>query len=296
MPETTGLLLGLSAALAWGATDVMGTLAGRRIGSLRTTAISDLVSLAVLAALFGVTGSRLPADPAVALGALGIGTIAGIAYLAFYTALQHGPLSVVSPVVSLYGGVTVVMSVVLLGEALTAGQAVGAIVATVGVVLVGVYFERDWRRTRLVGRGVAFGLVSLVAFAFVTVGVSGPIRTAGWLPILFLSRIGNVSLVLVFLGLRSVRPPPPAGSPEAGALTRVATGQATLTGLLDVVGSVAWGVGLATAPTWLVGLASSFGPVVAVWAGVFVLGERPRVLQWTGLGLVLVSVFLLGLG
>jgi len=296
MPETTGLLLGLSAALAWGVTDVLGTLAGRRIGSLRTTAISDLVSLAVLAALFVATGSRLPDDPAVALGALGIGAVAGVAYLAFYTALRHGPLSVVSPVVSLYGGLTVVLSVLLLGEQLSAGQAVGAIVATVGVALVGIYFERDWRRTRLVGPGVAFGLVALVAFAFVTVGMSGPIRAAGWLPILLLSRIGNTTLVLLILGLRSLRPPPPAGSPEAGALTRVAAGQASLTGLLDVVGSAAWAVGLAIAPTWLVGLASSFGPVVAVWAGVFVLGERPRALQWAGFGLVAASVVLLGLG
>jgi transporter family protein len=296
MPETTGLLLGLSAALAWGVTDLVGTLAGRRIGSLRTTAISDLVSLAVLAVLFFAAGARLPDDPVVALGALGIGTVAGIAYLAFYTALRHGPLSVVTPVVSLYGGLTVVLSVVLLGEGLTAGQAVGAIVATVGVAFVGIYFERDWRRTRLVGPGVAFGLIALVAFAFVTVGLSGPIRAAGWLPVLLLSRIGNTTLVLVILGLRWVRPAPPAGSPEAAAPSRVGVGQASLTGLLDIVGSVAWAVGLAIAPTWLVGLSSSFGPVVAVWAGVAVLGERPRALQWAGLGLVAGSVVLLGLG
>ena len=341
MSETTGLILGLSAALAWGVTDLVGTLAARRIGSLRTTAIADMASLVVLAVLFVTNGARLPDDPSVALTALGIGCLAGVAYLAFYTALQFGPLSVVSPVVSLYGGLTVILSILLLGERLSIGQVVGAIVATSGVAFVGVHFERDWRRTRLVGPGVAFGLVCLVAFAFVTVGLAGPIRAAGWLPVLLLSRIGNTILVLVILGLRSLRAASPvralesapiaavtraAGSPElallagvaprassAGSvpltevglsavvpesapLTRVALGQASATGVLDVVGSTAWAIGLAIAPTWLVGLSSSFGPVVAVWAGVVVLGERPRALQWAGLGLVAVGIVLLALG
>ena len=296
MPEPTGLLLGLSAAFVWGVADLVGTLAGRRIGSLRTTAIADLASLAVLAVLFAATGARLPDDPAISMGALAIGALAGLAYLAFYTALRHGPLSVVSPVVSLYGGLTVVLAVIIQGEQLTAAQAIGAIVATAGVALVGVQFERDWRRTRLVGPGVAFGLVSLVAFAVVTVGLSGPIRLAGWLPVLLLSRVGNTGLILVMLGLRPLAPVPTPGSPQAAALGRRAVGEASLTGLLDVAGSACWAVGLAIASTWLIGLTSSFGPVVAVVAGVAVLGERPRALQWVGLGLVAVSVVLIGLG
>jgi drug/metabolite transporter (DMT)-like permease len=296
MPETTGLLLGLFASLAWGLTDLAGALAGRRIGSLRTTAIADLASLVILAALFVAAGEHLPDDPSVALVSLGVGCLAGIAYLAFYTALQLGPLSVVSPVMSVYGGLTVVLAVLLLGEQLSAGQAFGALVATAGVALVGVYFERDWRRTRLVGPGVVFGLVALVAFALVTVGLSGPIRAVGWLPALLLSRSGNTALILVLLGLRALRPAPPAGSAESAPLHRPAVAQATLAGVLDVVASAAWGFGLAIAPTWLVGLSSSFGPVVAVLGGVVMLGERPRALQWAGLGLVAASVVLLALG
>ncbi|MCU0483302.1 MAG: DMT family transporter [Chloroflexi bacterium] len=296
MPETSGLLLGLSAALAWGVTDIVGTLAGRRIGSLRTTAIADLASLAILATLCAATGARLPDDPVLVLTALAVGCLAGLAYLAFYTALQLGPLSVVSPVVSLYGGLTVVLSVLLLGERLSAGQGIGALVATAGVALVGVKFERDWRQTRLVGPGVAFGLVSLVAFAVVTVGLAGPMRAAGWLPILLLSRAGNTALVLAIVGYRSLRAAPPAGTPEAAPVTRLALGQAAATGMLDVVGSAAWGFGLVIASTWLVGLASSFGPVVAVLGGVAMFGERLRPLQWAGLGLVALSVILLGLG
>lgn len=296
MSATTGLLLGLFASLGWGVTDLAGALAGRRIGSLRTTAIADVASLAILAALFATTGARLPDDPSVVLVSLGVGCLAGIAYLAFYTALQLGPLSVVSPVMSIYGGLTVVLSVLLLGEQLSTGQAIGALVATAGVALVGVQFERDWRRTRLVGPGVIFGLIALVTFALVTVGLAGPIRAAGWLPPLLLSRTGNTVLIFVLLGLRALRAAPPVGTPESAPLHRSAVGQATAAGVLDVIASAAWAFGLAIAPTWLVGLSSSFGPVVAVLGGVMMLGERPRALQWAGLGLVAASVVLLALG
>lgn len=301
MSATTGLILGLFASLGWGVTDLAGALAGRRIGSLRTTAIADVASLVILGALFVATGSTLPGDPAVALLSLGVGCLAGIAYLAFYTALQLGPLSVVSPVMSVYGGLTVVLSVLLLGEQLSTGQAAGAAVATAGVALIGIYFERDWRRTRIVGPGVVFGLIALVAFALVTVGLAGPIRAAGWLPPLLLSRTGNTALILVLLGARAVRvrrprPGPSPESPESAPIHRLALGQATAAGVLDVVASALWAIGLAIAPTWLVGLSSSFGPVVAVLGGVVMLGERPRALQWAGLGLVAASVVLLALG
>jgi len=323
MSATTGLLLGLFASLGWGVTDLAGALAGRRIGSLWTTAIADVASLAILAALFVASGSRLPDDPVDTLVSLGVGCLAGIAYLAFYTALKLGPLSVVSPVMSVYGGLTVVLSVLLLGEQLSTVQAIGALVATAGVAFVGVQFERDWRRTRLVGPGVVFGLIALVTFALVTVGLAGPIRAAGWLPPLLLSRTANTVLIFVLLGVRALHtawpparapqradsdarapeladPPELAGPPvrarNSAAATRLAVGQATAAGLLDVVASAAWAIGLAIAPTWLVGLSSSFGPVVAVLAGVVMLGERPRALQWAGLGLVAVSVALLALG
>jgi drug/metabolite transporter (DMT)-like permease len=40
------------------------------------------------------------------------------------------------------------------------------------------------------------------------------------------------------------------------------------------------------AETWLVGLTSSFGPVVAVLVAVAAMGERLRPIQWLGLALL----------
>ena len=54
-------------------------------------------------------------------------------------------------------------------------------------------------------------------------------------------------------------------------------------------------IGLETAPTWLVGLASSFGPAVTIIAAVAFLGERLKPIQWVGLGGILVGMIAIGL-
>ena len=296
MHDLAGVLLGLTAALVWGTTDVVATLASRRVGSLAATAGMVLTSVVALALLVLVTGTRLPEDPSVTVTALASGAISALAYLAFFTALRHGPITVVSPVVSLYGGLTVVLSIQLLGEQLAPLQAVGVVVATSGVVLAAVAFDQGIRSARPVGPGVAYALIALVAFAAVTILLSGPIRAAGWLPIMLLSRIANTSVAWMILGATLVVHRRAAAASPRWRLDRRAAGLVVAAGLLDTAAFVAFAVGLQVSETWLVGITSSFGPVVAVAVGVLMFDERPRRIQWLGLVLVAASIFLIALG
>jgi drug/metabolite transporter (DMT)-like permease len=294
--DLQGLLLGLTAALAWGVTDTAATYASRRIGSMRATAGTLLTSVVVLIALLLASGEPLPDDPAVVVTALACGVLAGVAYLAFFTALRHGPISVVSPVAASYGGLTVVLSVMLLGESLDPAQAVGVVVATSGILLVSIVFDRNLRSARLVGPGVAYAVVALVAFAVVTVTLSGPIRAAGWLPALVLARTANAGTVWLILGASRLHRAPTPASADARPIDRRALGLVVAAGLLDIGGFIAFAIGLEIAPTWLIGITSSFGPVIAVAAGIVLFAERPRPVQWLGLALVATSVFLIALG
>ena len=56
------------------------------------------------------------------------------------------------------------------------------------------------------------------------------------------------------------------------AVDRGRSARPAAAGLLDIVGFVAFAIGLEVAPTWIVGLASSFGPVVAVIVAVASVG------------------------
>jgi transporter family protein len=66
-------------------------------------------------------------------------------------------------------------------------------------------------------------------------------------------------------------------------------------GVCDVAGFATYAMGLAVAPVWLVGLSSSFGPVLAVGYAIWRLGERPHPTQWVGLALIAAGIVVLAL-
>jgi uncharacterized membrane protein len=300
-----GLDYGLIAALCWGSTDVMATIGSRRLGSLPVAAVAQATSLGAALVLAIILGAGLPSDPGALIHSLFFGAVAAGAYVSFFTALRIGPLAVVSPVVAAYGGLTVVLAVLLRGESLSPLQGFGAGLATAGVVLTGIVFDGGWRGTRIVGRGVVFSLVAMLLFTVLTVGLATPIRAAGWLPVVLASRLANaatiglVLAVVVLLAPSRGKPLMAGSTDEAGEVTsgsssrtgpQRALGAAALAGLLDVVGVFAFAIGLEVAPTWIVGLASSFGPVVAVIVAVALWGERLRGSQWVGLAAIVAGL------
>jgi drug/metabolite transporter (DMT)-like permease len=297
-----GLLTGLGAALAWGTMDIASALASRRIGSLRVVAGVQLVGASILVVVALLTSTGLPADPtALALSAL-LGLIGAGAYLSYFTGLRVGPIAVVSGVVAAYGGLTVVLSVVLRGETLTPLQALGASIATIGVILTGIAFEGHWRSTRLAGPGVIFSIVALVLFAMMAITTDVAIGYADWLQVLLVSRIVNATLglvvvaIVVWLAARRAR----AASGDATAKafivpSRRVVATVILAGMLDVAGLAVFAYGISVAPTWLVGLASSFGPAVTIIIAVAFLGERLKGIQWFGLSGVAVGMILIAI-
>jgi len=299
-----GLLAGLGAALAWGTLDIFSAIAGRRIGSLRVTTGIQLIGAAVVVALALAWGTTFPSDPRVIVGGAVVGLAGAGAYLAYFTGLRIGPIAVVSGVVAAYGGLTVVLAVLIRGETLTTVQAVGATLATVGVILTGITFDGTLRGTKFASPGVIFAVVALVLFATMSIGSDIVIDYAGWLQVLLVSRTTNaVVTVIILVGALTVarRLAQPvligeSGRDEGGAGgdTRIIA-LVVLAGILDVLGLVVFMYGLEHAETWLVGLASSFGPAVTIIAAVAFMGERLRRIQWVGLAFVLAGMIAIGL-
>jgi transporter family protein len=280
-----GLLTGLGAALAWGTMDVASALSSRRLGSLNVTAGMQVVGATLLVGVAVVTGTQLPSDPGLLLAATVLGFAGAGAYLAYFTGLRIGPISIVSGMVAAYGGLTVVLAVIFRGETLTLLQAAGAAVATVGVVMTAVAFDGTLRGTRLAGPGVVFAIVALVLFAVMTIGLAATIERGGWLEIIVVSRIVNaiVSVAAVVVVSLSGHPLFRSVVQIDIAATRRVWSVVILAGILDGVGLISYAIGLERAETWLVGLASSFGPAVTIVIAVVFLGERLRPIQWLGL-------------
>jgi drug/metabolite transporter (DMT)-like permease len=298
MPISFGFLAGLGAALSWGTMDVASALASRRLGSLKVTAGIQIVSAVLLVALALGLGTALPSDPLVLAMAGLLGIVGAGAYLTYFTGLRIGPISLVSGVVAAYGGLTVVLAVLVRGESLTSVQALGAAVATLGVVLTAVAFDGGIRGTRLAGPGVIFAVMALLLFALMTVGLAEAIERSGWLEVLVVSRIVNavVSVGAVVI-LTAVAHPRLRAILQVDtiAVARTSWAIVLIAGVLDVAGLIVFAIGLEQAETWLVGLVSSFGPAFTILIAVLFLGERLLRVQWlglagVGLGMVLIAL------
>jgi drug/metabolite transporter (DMT)-like permease len=301
-----GLLTGLGAALSWGTMDVASALASRRVGSLLVTVGVVLVSAIVLFVVTLVSATEIPTDPPTVATAGLLGLIGAGAYFAYFTGLRVGPIAVVSGMVAAYGGLTVVLSVVLRGETLTPIQAFGAAIATVGVILTGVAFEGGLRGTRFAGPGVIF---AIVLFSMMAITTDIALESAGWLQVLLASRVVTAAVSIAIVGIVAL-----IARRRRGRLTDAETDRVTpamaaepewdrrrlvavivLAGILDVLGLISFAIGLETAPTWLVGLASSFGPAVTILVAVAFLGERLKGIQWFGLAGVAVGMVAIAL-
>jgi drug/metabolite transporter (DMT)-like permease len=292
-----GLLTGLGAALSWGTMDIATALASRRIGSLRVTAAVQLICAVFLVGAGLVAGTTLPTDVATLGTATLLGLIGAGAYLAYFNGLRIGPISVVSGMVAAYGGLTVVLSVVFRGESLTIVQALDATVATVGVILTGVAFDGGLRATRFAGPGVGFAVVALVLFALMAITMDVALETADWLQVLVVSRLVIVAVsIAAITGLAVVgRRNPERAVPGSTRPTWRVGAMLVVAGALDASGLIAFAIGLSNAPTWMVGLASSFGPAVTILVAVAVLGERLKPIQWLGLVGVAIGMVAIGL-
>ncbi len=169
--------------------------------------------------------------------------------------------------------------------------------ATVGVILTGVAFDGGLRATRFAGPGVGFAVVALVLFALMAITMDVALETADWLQVLVVSRLVIVAVSVAAIGGLAVagRRNPRRGGPGSTWPTWRVGAMLVVAGALDASGLIAFAIGLSNAPTWMVGLASSFGPAVTILVAVAVLGERLKPIQWLGLVGVAIGMVAIGL-
>jgi drug/metabolite transporter (DMT)-like permease len=282
-----GIALGLAAAFAWGLSDVCATFASRRTSPIRAVVGLHVISTAVLAVAVAATGSFGDIRLEHALAFLGNGVLGAGAYVLFYRALALGPISIVSPIVSGYAAVTVVMAVLVLGERLAGGRLAAVLVLFAGVVLASTDITKLHRveRTELVG--IAMAVVAMVWIGIFLFFVSYYTDELGWLTPIFLGRV----FTLVFLVPLAAR----GHALRLGGGGRVVLGLVAAIAFLDTVGYVAFNFGVENAETSLVATAAAPYALVPIAVGVAFLHERPAPTQWLGVAAVIGGLVLLGL-
>jgi len=276
------ILLGLGAALTYGAADFFGGLSAKRSNEFSVVVCSQVIGSALLLAALPFFLEASFTLEAFAWG-MGSGLGGGLGVLLLYRGLALGRMSVVAPTTGVIAASVPVLAGLLLGERPGALSLIGVVVALIAVVLVSASPDHAGERggysgmREAVGAGVGFG-----GF-FILLSLGG--EDSGLWPLIG-SRAASLGIVtLIALPLdRSLRPAP-------GSLRLIATA-----GILDVAANLlfleATRVGLLS----LVAVLTSMYPGATVVLARFVLHERLHRLQLVGLACAALGVALIAGG
>ncbi|MFZ3216387.1 MAG: DMT family transporter [Candidatus Acidiferrales bacterium] len=308
MSVSLAIVLGVSGAVCWGASDFAARFAARRVGAYRTLFFMQFFGFLALSVYLiwtgafsrGIAPGWHPWAMAVAAGLLNM-----LASLALYHSFEHGALSIVGPVSSSYPALTVALSL-FSGERIHALRGAGLALTLFGVILAATSFAQAstasgatensrpsqhvdhaaHARTHL-SAGVGWALFAALGFGvlfwflgfYVVPAVGSPISV--W--VMRLTALVSLSVAA-------------APARQTLRLPRGAVWWLLLAvGILDTAAFVINNAGLATGQIAVVSvLASLYGAVTVLLAWIF-LRERLEPTQWLGIVLIFAGIVLVSL-
>jgi drug/metabolite transporter (DMT)-like permease len=259
--DPVGIVLGVISALSWGSSDFAGGLASRRIGSLTTATVSQLVGLLALAVVALVAAESRP-DQVEVLWSLAAGVGGAIAISSFYRALAVGEMGVVAPLSGVVGAGVPVIASFALGETVSPLQGIGIACALTAVVVVSI---GSGSRSTAWGT-LPFVIAAGVGFAFFYLSMDRATASSGhlWLPLLMARTSAGAVLVAIATATHGVSVQ--AASRQLPLLV--------LVGLGDLGGSLFFMLANANGPLSIAVVLSSLYPVATALLAWLILRER----------------------
>ena len=276
-----GALLGLLAALAYGASDFVAGVASRRASAIPVAAVTLGVEfLGACVATLLVHGAGPTTSVLIWGGISGIGSAAGT--LALYHGFAVGKISTVATV---SGVLTVVFPAavgVALGNQLSPLSAIGIVAAVPAVGLV------SWTRgSGQNGRsGAVFGVIAGAAFALLFIALDRAGSGSGAWP-LVAGQLVSCAMIAP-LAIRELRK---NGLPAGRALS-----QSALAGILGVIASLSFLIATGYGELVIIAVLTSMYPAATVLLARILLGEKWTRTQIFGLILSALAVVIVATG
>jgi drug/metabolite transporter (DMT)-like permease len=292
----TPLLLGLSIALLWGGADISASLATRHLSSVSTTVLAQGSAFVLLLALTWFTQSddffAFPSWEA-CLTTLGVGIVLGllstVTYLLMYRSLQCGPLSLVSPILSANGALTMIQALCFFQNPLTLASVIGLSVIGTGLGLAtGLARRPAWQQmcTRWWQSGIPWAVLALIGLGELNFGLAAISQVSDWFSLLFWARWFALVFLVVWvlltrLALHPCSTQPPA--PRAWSWSILWTMSAGVSELLGV-----WLYSMSTrqASVALISLVASLSSLFPILVGI--CGFRERLSLTQGIGMLFI--------
>jgi drug/metabolite transporter (DMT)-like permease len=279
------VLLGLFGALAYGSADFAGGLAARRLRPLAVTSLTATIGIAPLLVGLLLLGGRFT------LTALVWGAVAGVSgsvgVLLLYAALAIGPMSVLSPVTSVFSAILPVIVAVVFGTRLSLLAVAAIVIAVLAVVLVSA--SRSASGVRLTLRGLVMAVLAGFGFGGLVLAYDMTSPGDGVAPLVVARVVQALLMVAALLITRKRSAPTLSAGSRIPALSR-RFGLIVITcGILDATANVFIQAALHSNPNPttlpVVSVLNALYPVGTIILASIVLHERLTKVQGAGIGL-----------
>jgi len=269
-----GILLAVFCCLAWGAADFLGGSASSGRPALLVVLLAQAFGLLTAGAAAIGLGITISASSAIGAGAAGI--CGAIAFIAFYRALTLAPMGVVAPLV----GTSVVIPVTfgaVRGQWPPPIGMIGIAVAAVGALLaLGV--RSPSTHVRLSGEVKVLCLIAMIGFGAAITLFAGSVGS-GWVGSTLIMRAVSVATLISFAALRWRHERPMV----VDGIRGLPWAKVSASGIVDVLGNVAFAVSLTRVPLLPVAIISGMYPLTTAALAWLLVGERLTVRQrWGG--------------
>ncbi len=284
MSFSLGILFAIVSFLGWGVADFLAKRVVDRIGALWTLLIMQIIGIIPIF-FYSVVFLKIPALSPGMLGILALSSFLLIfAYLLFYKALKHGPVSIVSPIASSASVITILISIVFFAEALVLSQIIAIAAIIIGIIFVSVKWESS--KIKLASYGIVLAFLTMLgwglAFPFmkINMAVIGPIFT------LLVVRFFSIIFLSIYAGTRQEKP----------AIEKPGIWIYLLAiGLIDAFAFLAYYIGVSMDYLSIVSPISTCYPAVTIILAYIFLKERVRSIQKFGIFLILSGLILIAL-
>jgi drug/metabolite transporter (DMT)-like permease len=274
------IIFGLSAALGWGAADFTGGLASRRTGAYRAVFYSEAIGLIFITLALFIIREPFP-NLAPLGGAVFAGALGTTGLLLLFHAIEHGKMSIATPVSALMAATLPVVVGTLLAGFPGPLTFLGFILSLSAIWLIS---REEGNHSRILAHLSELRLPLLAGLGFGTYFIlihAAAQESTYWT--MLASRIGGVLVMVVFMLIRQ----------KSWRVSRDTWPLIAVNGLLDVTANGFFILASQFGRLDVAAILSSLYPAATVILAAILLKERVARSQAIGIGLALIAIVFL---
>lgn len=279
------ILFAFIAFVGWGSGDIFGGIVSRKIKGYSASFWFYLFSFLIgsfMLPFFWYQLSGIRQQMWVIM--IGLNFLLPVASVLFYEGLRIGNASLVGTIGSAFAALTVVLSVIFLGDKLTVFQIIPIVIIFAGLILSSLELKSFKIKNIFADKGVPYALGAMVLWGIFFTFIRIPIREVGWFWPSYLNLLG-VPLIWLYMRFKKIKLEKLSGFKM--------TMFAFLSSLLVMVAAYSYNFAVMKGETSIVAPIAGSYPVLYVILSRFVFKDRLTKQQIMGIVVTLLGIVIL---